>query len=91
MKTLIALTLAGLFAWGTAFAADTKMTPQQEKMKTCNADAAGKTGDERKAFMKTCLSAKPAKAESKMAMCNKKTAGLKAEERKKAQSECMKG
>jgi hypothetical protein len=60
-------------------------------MKTCNADAAGKTGDERKAFMKTCLSAKPAKAESKMAMCNKKTAGLKAEERKKAQSECMKG
>ena len=26
-------------------------------MKTCNADAAGKTGDERKAFMKTCLSA----------------------------------
>jgi hypothetical protein len=91
MKTLIALTLAGLFACGTAFAADTKMTPQQEKMKTCNADAAGKTGDERKAFMKTCLSAKPAKAESKMAMCNKKTAGLKAEERKKAQSECMKG
>jgi hypothetical protein len=96
MTTLIALTLAGLFACGTALAADTKaadakMTPQQEKMKTCNADAAGKTGDERKAFMKTCLSAKPAKAESKMAMCNKKTAGLKAEERKKAQSECMKG
>ena len=91
MKTLIALTLAGLFACGTAFAADAKMTPQQEKMKTCNADAAGKTGDERKAFMKTCLSAKPAKAESKIAMCNKKTAGLKAEERKKAQSECMKG
>ena len=94
MKTLIALTLAGLFACGTAFAADTKMTPQQEKMKACNADAAGKTGDERKAFMKTCLSAKeakPAKPESKMAMCNKKTAGMKADERAKAQSECMKG
>jgi hypothetical protein len=96
MKTLIALTLAGLFACGTALAADakgadTKMTPQQEKMKTCNADAAGKTGDERKAFMKTCLSAKPAKKESKLAMCNKKTAGMKKEERAKAQSECMKG
>ena len=82
MRTLIALTLAGLFACGTALAADTKgadtkMTPQQEKMKTCNADAAGKTGDERKAFMKTCLSAKPAKKESKLAMCNKKTAGMK--------------
>jgi hypothetical protein len=31
-------------------------TAQQTKMKTCNADAAGKKGDERKAFMKTCLS-----------------------------------
>ena len=91
MKTLIALTLAGLFACGSAFAADTKMTPQQEKMKACNAEATGKTGDERKAFMKTCLSAKPAKKESNFAFCNKKTAGMKAEERAKAQSECMKG
>jgi len=95
MKTLIALTLAGLFACTTAFAADkaadAKMTPQQEKMKSCNAEAAGKTGDERKAFMKTCLSAKPAKKESKIAMCNRKTAGMKGEERAKAQSECMKG
>lgn len=91
MKTLIALTLASLFACSSAFAADTKMTPQQEKMKACNTEATGKTGDERKAFMKTCLSAKPAKKESKISMCNKKTAGLKGEERKKAQSECMKG
>ena len=64
-------------------APDAKMTPQQEKMKTCNAEATGKTGDERKAFMKTCLSAKPAKTESKMAMCNKKTAGMKAEDARK--------
>ena len=91
MKTLIALTLASLFACGAAYAADKKMTPQQEKMKACNEEASGKTGDERKAFMKTCLSAKPEKKESKMAMCNKKTAGMKADERKKAQSECMKG
>jgi hypothetical protein len=35
------------------------MTSQQEKMKTCNADAAAKAlkGDERKAFMSKCLSA----------------------------------
>ncbi len=35
-------------------------TEQQGKMKTCNADAAKKElkGDERKAFMKQCLSAK---------------------------------
>jgi hypothetical protein len=46
-------------------------------MSTCNAQAGDKKGDERKAFMKTCLSRKPAapaKPESKMAMCNKKTA-----------------
>nr|WP_309592494.1 PsiF family protein [Methylovorus glucosotrophus] len=40
-----------------------KATPptQQEKMKTCNADASAKslTGDARKAFMKSCLSASP--------------------------------
>ncbi len=29
-------------------------------MKTCNADAKGKSGDERRAFMKGCLSNKPA-------------------------------
>ena len=57
MKTLIALTLAGVFACGTAFAADTKMTPQQEKMKACNAEAKTKAlkGDERNKFMSTCL------------------------------------
>ena len=63
---------------------------QQNKMKTCNEQAGDKKGDERKAFMKTCLSAAPVKAESKMAMCNKKTAGLAKEARAKAQSECMK-
>jgi len=77
-------------------AADTKTgtadakNSQQDKMKMCNEQAGDKKGDERKAFMKTCLSAKPAKPESKMAMCNKKTAGLKGDERSKAQSECMK-
>ena len=32
-------------------------TAQQTKMATCNAEAADKKGDERKAFMKSCLSA----------------------------------
>ena len=31
-------------------------TPQQTKMKACNDEAKGKSGDERKAFMKECLS-----------------------------------
>ena len=37
---------------------DSAGTPQQNKMKTCNADAKDKKGDERKKFMKECLSAK---------------------------------
>ena len=32
------------------------LTAQQEKMKSCNKDATGKKGDDRKAFMKECLS-----------------------------------
>jgi hypothetical protein len=94
MKKILTVGLVAMLACGPAFAADTKVTPQQEKMKSCNAKASDMKGDERKAFMKTCLSAKeakPAKPESKMAMCNKKTAGMKADERAKAQSECMKG
>ena len=104
MKTILTLLLVGLFACGSAYAADTKtdamktdakksdaMTPQQEKMKACNEQAADKKGDERKAFMKTCLSAKPAPAKSKMAMCNEKTKGMTKEDASKARSECMKG
>ena len=33
-------------------------TAQQSKMKECNAQATDKKGDERKAFMKECLSTK---------------------------------
>jgi len=102
MKTLLAIAaVCAMVCAGPSLAADTttKSTDakapnsQQEKMKACNDQAGDKKGDERKAFMKTCLSAKPmaaAKPESKMAMCNKKTAGLTKDERAKAQSECMK-
>ncbi|MDQ6924355.1 MAG: PsiF family protein [Pseudomonadota bacterium] len=72
-------------------AADAKMTPQQEKMKTCNSQAKDMKGDERKGFMKTCLSAKPEKPKSKMAMCNEKTKGMTKAEADKTRSECLKG
>jgi hypothetical protein len=79
---------------------------QQEKMKTCNAEAKGKKGDERKAFMKECLSAKkkaPAAAAApvdkkaaqtdKMKSCNKEAGDkkLKGSERKTFMSSCLKG
>ena len=106
MKIIITLVLAGLFACGSVLAADTKdskaastdskaaasdskMT-QQDKMKMCNEQAGDKKGEERKAFMKTCLSAKPEKPKSKMAMCNEKTKGMSKADADKARSECMK-
>ena len=53
-----ALALSLLFG-ASAFAADPTpaktLTPQQQKMKDCNAQAGDKKGDERKAFMSTCL------------------------------------
>jgi hypothetical protein len=98
MKQLLVLALVGLFACGSAYAADTKtdakktdaMNTQQNKMKDCNDQAGDKKGDERKAFMKTCLSAKPAKPKSKMAECNAKTKGMSKADADKARSECMK-
>ena len=62
MKSLITvLAVAALALTGVAAQAKEK-TAQQEKMAACNKEAVGKKGDERKAFMKSCLSAKPAAA-----------------------------
>src|SRR5690348_14805902 len=55
MKRLMAITLLGACAAFALPAAATE-NPQQERMKTCNAKAEGKKGDERKAFMSDCLS-----------------------------------
>ncbi|MCA0177007.1 MAG: PsiF family protein [Proteobacteria bacterium] len=69
-------------------------TAQQNKMKTCNADAKTKDlkGDERKAFMKECLSAgSTASQQDKMKACNAdaKTKDLKGDERKAFMKECL--
>jgi hypothetical protein len=78
---------------GAVYAAEP--TPQQNKMKTCNADATGKKGDERKAFMKECLSAKPAAPEpkltqqDKMKKCNADATGKKGDERKAFMKACL--
>lgn len=75
---------------------------QPNKMKVCNAQADEKglsgegKGDERKAFMKECLSAKPAKGgktaqQEKMKACNKEAGEKKlaGDERKKFMSSCL--
>lgn len=96
MKKLFTLLALGLsLSLGAAYAADAPAakTAQQSKMTTCNKDATGKTGDERKAFMKECLSAKTAAPETqqgKMKTCNVDAKGMKGDERKKFMSECLK-
>lgn len=69
-------------------------TAQQEKMKTCNADATEKAlkGDERKAFMSNCLKAKPPTQQEKMTLCNADATAkaLKGDERKAYMSDCLK-
>ncbi len=87
----VPLLLLGLLMASQGFAA----TAQQEKMKTCNADATAKTlkGDERKAFMSDCLKAKPATPQQdKMKTCNADATAktLKGDERKAFMSDCLK-
>ena len=96
---LIAATCALSFSMAAQAADDAAKTGQQSKMKTCNVDAKGKgiKGDERKAFMKDCLSAKseanagPANQQSKMKTCNvdAKGKGIKGDERKAFMKECL--
>ncbi|MBX3585101.1 MAG: PsiF family protein [Ramlibacter sp.] len=95
MKQLLSLLALGLsLSLGVAHAADAekKPTAQQGKMSSCNKEAGDKKGDERKAFMKECLSAKPAAAASqkdKMKTCNADAKGKKGDERKAFMKECL--
>lgn len=58
-KLLSIMTIGTALVFGVAAHAQEKAkSPQQNKMAMCNKEAVGKKGDERKSFMKTCLSAK---------------------------------
>ena len=102
LMTVLTLSLAALST--SAFATTHKEAPdmakgasapmgkQQTKMGACNKEAGEKKGDERKAFMKTCLSAKPATTQqSKMTACNAdpKAKATKGDERKAFMKECL--
>jgi hypothetical protein len=93
VKTLLATLLAaavGLVAMPSVAADAAKSNPQQERMKTCNAKAADKKGDDRKKFMSECLSAEKKADDNRMAECNTKSKGMKGDERNKFMSECLK-
>ncbi|HAL68712.1 phosphate starvation-inducible protein PsiF [Pseudomonas fulva] len=93
MKRLhIPLLMVALLFSAQGFAAN---TAQQEKMKTCNADATAQSlkGDARKAFMSTCLKKQvPQTQQEKMKTCNADATAkvLKGDERKAFMSECLK-
>jgi hypothetical protein len=88
MKRLLALAMIGAFAAvATPALAE---NAQQERMKTCNTKAGDKKGDDRKAFMKDCLSAEKKTYDNKMGACNTQSKGKTGDERKKFMSECMK-
>jgi psiF repeat len=73
---------------------------QQQRMKDCSQKATGKKGDDRKAFMSSCLSGADTSASSKkltssqerMKKCNADAAAksLKGDDRKKFMSTCLK-
>ena len=65
------------------------MSTQQNKMKSCNTEATGKKGDERKAFMKECLSAEKVSQQDKMKKCNVDATGKKGDERKTFMKTCL--
>ena len=90
LMTVLALSLAAASLTVQA-AEDKKPTAQQEKMTQCNKDAADMKGDERKAFMSKCLSAKKPTQQEKMTQCNKDAGDKKGDERKAFMSKCLKG
>ena len=95
--SIVALAIASQFALAPAALAT---TPQQQRMKDCNAEAGKKElkGDERKAFMKDCLGGKQAAAkdgrtaqQDKMKSCNADAGkkALKGDARKAFMKECL--
>ena len=74
-----------------AKAASAPMGKQQTKMAECNKDAGEKKGDERKAFMKTCLTSKKVAQQEKMKACNAdpKAKATKGDERKAFMKSCL--
>ena len=88
---LLALVIAAVSLPAGAADNAAKPTAQQSKMADCNKQAGEKKGDERKAFMKTCLSAKEETQQDKMKACNASAKGKTGDERKAFMKECLSG
>ncbi len=94
----MAATLFALYFYASPFAVAAQ--PKQNTMESCNAQANERgldegNNDERRVFMKECLSAKPVKTggtqQSKMKSCNKEAGAkkLKGNDRKAFMKTCL--
>jgi len=89
--TVLVAVLSLTLGANAAFAANS----QQSKMTDCNKQASDKNGDDRKAFMKSCLSAAPAAAsapmtqQERMTACNSQASGKKGDDRKSFMKSCL--
>ncbi|MGU3413126.1 phosphate starvation-inducible protein PsiF [Enterobacteriaceae bacterium C23F] len=100
--TLLVTLLFGMVFMTTVGAAEKTMTPQQQRMTTCNQQATAKTlkGDARKTYMSDCLKNSSSKPEEKsltpqqqkMRECNATATqqSLKGDDRNKFMSACLK-
>lgn len=110
LASVLAFAASGAFAQDAGSAAQSKsgkpLTAQQMRMKNCNAEAKSQAlkGDERKAFMSTCLKSQgkaiaangddkpapsPAQITRKACGDEAKSQGLKGEERKEFVRNCV--
>ena len=92
---LLAIALASFACFAfPGQAAEKVLSSQNKRMSECNTQATGKKGDERKAFMSTCLKGDKVAAptqQEKMKTCNADagTKHLKGDERKTFMSICL--
>ncbi|HDR2752987.1 MULTISPECIES: phosphate starvation-inducible protein PsiF [Enterobacter] len=100
--TFLVTLLSGVFLMASANAAEKTLTPQQQRMTTCNQQATAQTlkGDARKTYMSDCLKNGASKPEEKsltpqqqkMRECNVQATeqSLKGDDRNKFMSGCLK-
>ncbi|MCU6682324.1 phosphate starvation-inducible protein PsiF [Leclercia sp. H6W5] len=100
--TLLVTLLVGLFSLTPVGAQEKQLTPQQQRMTTCNQQATAQAlkGDSRKTYMSDCLknaASKPGEKslnpqQQKMRECNSQATqqSLKGDDRNKFMSACLK-
>lgn len=98
MTRVLRLAIIVMFISPASLSPAGELTPQQQKMKECNAEAGAKgyIGDAQQKFMSACLSAKAteskgAPTQDKMKTCGKdaNAKGLKGNERKQFMQACL--